>query len=151
MAHFAQLDENNTVVQVIVVSNDDCKDVNGVETESIGVSFCQKLVGGAESVWKQTSYHDSFRGNYAGIGYKYHENVATLGVASTDVFLPPKPHDSWVLDLNQAVWVCPLGSAPIITQAQVEANQYYYWDEDAYQADTSDPKTVGWVLGTRGE
>ena len=40
MAHFAQLDENNVVTQVIVVSNDDCTDSNGTEVESIGVAFC---------------------------------------------------------------------------------------------------------------
>ena len=45
MAHFAQLDENNVVTQVIVVSNDDTSDSNGTEVESIGVAFCQKLLG----------------------------------------------------------------------------------------------------------
>ena len=45
MAHFAQLDGNNLVTQVIVVSNDDTSDSGGVETESIGVAFCQKLLG----------------------------------------------------------------------------------------------------------
>ena len=54
MAHFAQLDSNNVVTQVIVVGNDDTSDSNGVETESIGVAFCQKLLG-ADTNWKQTS------------------------------------------------------------------------------------------------
>jgi hypothetical protein len=44
MAHFCQLDENNVVTQVIVVSNDDIKDNTGTEVESIGVAFCQKLL-----------------------------------------------------------------------------------------------------------
>ena len=79
MAHFAQLDENNVVTQVIVVGNDDTSDSNGTETESIGVAFCQKLLG-ADTNWKQTSYNGNSRGNYAGIGYTYMENVATLGV-----------------------------------------------------------------------
>ena len=86
MAHFAQLDSNNVVTQVIVVSNDDTSDSNGVETESIGVAFCQKLLG-AETNWKQTSYNGNMRGNYAGIGYTYMSNVATLGVGSTDIFI----------------------------------------------------------------
>ena len=68
MAHFAQLDSNNVVTQVIVVSNDDTSDNNGTEVESIGVAFCQKLLG-AETNWKQTSYNSNMRGNYAGIGY----------------------------------------------------------------------------------
>ena len=77
MGHFAQLDSNNVVTQVIVVSNDDTSDSNGTETESIGVAFCQKLLG-ADTNWKQTSYNGNKRGNYAGIGYTYMENVATL-------------------------------------------------------------------------
>ena len=76
MAHFAQLDDNNVVTQVIVVSNDDTSDSNGTETESIGVAFCQKLLG-ADTNWKQTSYNGNMRGNYAGIGYTYMSNVAT--------------------------------------------------------------------------
>ena len=67
------------VTQVIVVSDDDTSDSNGTETESIGVAFCQKLLG-ADTNWKQTSYNGNMRGNYAGIGYTYMENVATLGV-----------------------------------------------------------------------
>ena len=93
MAHFAQLDDNNVVTQVIVVSNDDTSDSNGVETESIGVAFCQKLLG-ADTNWKQTSYNGNMRGNYAGIGYTYMSNVATLGVASTDIFISQQPYAS---------------------------------------------------------
>ena len=86
MAHFAKLDANNVVEQVIVVSNDDIKDNSGTEVESIGVAFCQKLLG-ASTNWKQTSYNNNFRGNYAGIGMTYAENIATLGVGSTDIFI----------------------------------------------------------------
>jgi hypothetical protein len=64
MAHFAQLDATNTVVRVIVVSNDDAPD------EAAGVAFCQALLG-ADTAWKQTSYSASFRGIYAGIGDVY--------------------------------------------------------------------------------
>ena len=59
MAHFAKLDANNIVEQVIVVSNDDIKDNTGTEIESIGVAFCQKLLG-ADTNWKQTSYNGNF-------------------------------------------------------------------------------------------
>jgi hypothetical protein len=68
MAHFAKLDENNVVTQVIVIDNKDCSDANGVEKEHIGAAFCERLFGG---VWKQTSYNVNFRKNYAGIGYIY--------------------------------------------------------------------------------
>ena len=77
MAHFAQLDSNNHVIQVLVVSNDDCL-VDGVEREDQGVGFCQEHIFDVmgSSVWKQTSYNargQGFRGNLAGIGYTYME------------------------------------------------------------------------------
>ena len=146
MAHFAQLDSNNVVTQVIVVSNDDTSDSNGVETESIGVAFCQKLLG-AETNWKQTSYNANMRGNYAGIGYTYMTNVATLGVGSTDIFIGQQPYASWTISSTAAQWEAPI-TQPTLTDEQVAAMSYYSWDESAYQADTSDPKTAGWVLNT---
>jgi hypothetical protein len=135
MAHFAQLDDNNVVTQVIVVSNDDIKDNNGTEVESIGVAFCQKLLG-ADTNWKQTSYNSNMRVRYAGIGYSYN--------AELDAFVAPQPYASWTLNSETADWVSPLGAAPALTDAEVEANSSYRWDEDAYQADN----TTGWVLET---
>lgn len=78
MAHFAQLDENNVVLQVIVVHNNECLDADGNESEAVGVAFCQNLLGGN---WKQTSYNGNMRGRYAGIGYTYNPTL--------DVFEPP--------------------------------------------------------------
>ena len=142
MAHFAQLDGNNVVTQVIVVGNDDTSDSNGVEVESIGVAFCQKLLG-AETNWKQTSYNGNMRGNYAGIGYTYMSNVATLGVGSTDIFINPQPYASWTISTSAAQWEAPI-TQPTLTDAQVAAGSYYTWDESAYQADN----TAGWTLTT---
>ena len=135
MAHYAQLDENNVVTQVIVVSNDDCSDSNGTEVESIGVAFCQKLLG-ADTNWKQTSYNNNMRVRYAGIGYSYN--------AELDAFVAPQPYASWTLDSDTADWVSPLGAAPALTDEEVEARSFYRWDEDAYQEDN----TTGWVLET---
>ena len=145
MAHFAQLDENNIVTQVIVVGNDDCSDSNGTESESIGVAFCQKLMG-ADTNWKQTSYNKNVRGNYAGIGYTYMENVATLGVGSTDIFISQQPHASWTVGVATASWYPPAnpGSQPALTDEEREAGKYYVWNESNYQ---SDPATA-WVLTT---
>ena len=145
MAHFAQLDGDNIVTQVIVVSNDDTSDSGGVETESIGVAFCQKLLG-ASTNWKQTSYNANMRGNYAGIGYTYMSNVATLGVGSTDIFISPKPYASWTVGVGTATWYPPAnpGDAPALTDAEVAANKYYVWNESNYDAD---PATA-WVLTT---
>lgn len=80
MAHFAELDSNNTVLRVLVVSNDDITDENGDEQEELGVAFLQGLLG-EDTIWKQTSYNNNFRGTYAGIGYTYDEE--------NDVFVPP--------------------------------------------------------------
>jgi hypothetical protein len=145
MAHFAQLDGDNIVTQVIVVSNDDTSDSGGVETESIGVAFCQKLLG-ASTNWKQTSYNGNMRGNYAGIGYTYMSNVATLGVGSTDIFISPKPYASWTVGVGTATWYPPAnpGDAPALTDAEAAANKYYVWNESNYAAD---PATA-WVLTT---
>ena len=138
MAHFAKLDANNVVEQVIVVSNDDIKDNSGTEVESIGVAFCQKLLG-ANTNWKQTSYNNNMRGNYAGIGMTYAENVATLGVASTDIFIGVNTHPSWSVGVNTAAWYPPAnpGAAPTLTNAQRTAGKYYVWNETDYNADPS--------------
>ena len=134
MAHFAKLDENNVVTQVIVVDNKDITDPHtGQEDEILGIAFCKKLLGGN---WKQTSYNNNMRVRYAGIGYSYN--------ATLDAFVPPQPYASWTLDSETADWVSPLGAAPALTDAEVEANSFYRWDEDAYQADN----TTGWVLET---
>ena len=86
MAHFAQLDENNVVVQVIVISNNELLtqkivttdegfiNVSTVESEQKGIEFCKSLYG-ADTNWVQTSYNGSFRGKYAAIGDTY-ENGA---------------------------------------------------------------------------
>ena len=129
MAHFACLDENNIVTRVIVVSNEDTSDSNGVEVEEIGVAFCKKLLG-ADTRWKQTSYNNNFRVRYAGIGYLWNEELSA--------FIPPKPFDSWKLDNETADWVSPLGPAPELTEEEVEARSFYRWDEE----------NLEWVLET---
>jgi hypothetical protein len=86
MAHFAQI-QNGTVQQVIVVSNDDAPDPFPA-SEALGQAFIASL--GLEGVWRQTSYHGTFRAHYAGIGYTYDDQA--------DVFIPPQPYPSWTLD-----------------------------------------------------
>jgi hypothetical protein len=77
MAHFAQLDGNNVVTQVIVVANDELLD-NGIESEAKGVAFCESLLGGR---WVQTSYNGTIRQRFAGVGYRYD--------ADADAFVKP--------------------------------------------------------------
>ena len=135
MAHFCQLDENSIVTQVIVVSNDDCADENGNEVEEIGIAFCKKLLG-EDTNWKQTSYNNSIRVRYAGIGYSFSEEL--------NAFIPPSPFESWVLVEETADWESPIGPAPALTEEEIASRSFYRWDEDAYQEDN----TTGWVLET---
>lgn len=97
MAHFAQLDENNVVLQVIVVANEELME-NGVESEHKGIAFCKTLLG-ADTNWVQTSYNANFRKNYAGIGFIYD--------ADNDYFFAPQPYPSWELDAD-AHWQAPV-------------------------------------------
>jgi hypothetical protein len=113
MAHFAKIDENNVVTQVIVVANSDTADASGVEKEHIGAAFCEKLFGGT---WKQTSYNGTIRKNYAGIGYTYD--------ATIDAFVPPKPYPSWLLDTNAAQWI-----PPVPKPSDAGMGKPYTWDE----------------------
>lgn len=94
MAHFAQLDENNVVTQVIVINNSELLtqkiatteegyiSVSTVESEKKGIEFCQSLYG-ADTRWVQTSYNGNFRGKYAGIGDTYDGSAFTAPIVET--------------------------------------------------------------------
>jgi hypothetical protein len=87
MAHCAELNENNHVIRVIVVSNEYEPDVE---------QWAQKWAGGG--VWKQTSYNGTIRKHYAGIGFTYNETL--------DAFIAPKCHEEATLDETNCVWIC---------------------------------------------
>lgn len=125
MAHFAQLDDDNKVIQVIVVADRDTRDpATGEEKEEFGISFCKGLLGGGTR-WKQTSYNGRIRKNYAGIGYTFDP--------FRDAFIPPKPYNSWLLDETTCHWGPPV---PMPEDAGIgEGKKMYRWDED----------TVNWV------
>jgi hypothetical protein len=123
MAHFAKLDENNIVTQVIVVDNKDITDpFTGQEDEILGIAFCKKLLGGN---WVQTSYNNNLRVRYAGIGYSYNRAL--------DAFVAPKPFESWVLNTETVDWESPVGPAPELTAEETEAGSRYEWDEENTQ------------------
>jgi len=121
MSHFAKLDENNVVVFVTVGRQED----EGLEAE---------LTARTGDTYKQTSYKTrggvhydpetgepyadqskAFRGNFAGIGFTYLE--------AEDIFMPPKPYESWVLDTTCACWLAPVDMP--------DDGQEYVWDESA--------------------
>jgi len=88
MAHFAQINEQNIVEQVLVVSND--LEHRGAEFLAVDLNL-----GGT---WIQTSYNANFRKNFAGIGYAYDPDL--------DAFIPPKCHDEALLNETTCQWEC---------------------------------------------
>lgn len=105
MAHFAEIDENNIVVRVLVVPD---------EHEGRGHDFLANdlQLGGK---WIQTSYTASIRKNYAGIGYTYDEK--------RDAFYAPKPYDSWILDEHTCRWQAP--------KSMPQDGERYEWHEES--------------------
>lgn len=106
MAHYAKLDSFNTVINVIVIADEDTQ-VNGVENEQKGIDFCNSLQPGT---WLKTSYNTvggvhilggtPFRKNFASVGYKYDPN--------RDAFIPPQPYLSWKLNEFTCLWEAPV-------------------------------------------
>ena len=118
MAHFAKIGLNSKVISVHSVHNNELLDADGVEQEVNGITFLTNLHGWA--IWKQTSYNNNFRKNFAGIGYTYDED--------RDAFIPPKPYNSWVLNEETCRWEAPIPE-PELTQEQIDNNNYYVWNE----------------------
>jgi hypothetical protein len=109
MAHYAFLDENNIVTEVIVGRN---------ETEVVdGVSDWETHYANIRGqVCKRTSYHGKIRKQYAGIGFYYD--------ATADVFIAPKPFPSWTLDNNHD-WKAPV--------AKPNTDGLWQWHEDTQE------------------
>lgn len=115
MAYFAQLDENNTVINVISISNDVCPDP-APDNEQLGIDYIVDTLG-LVGTWRQTSFHSSFRKNYASVGGTYSSDL--------DAFIPPQPYPSWILNETSCQWEAPVPMPPGPT--------FYYWDESAQE------------------
>ena len=121
MAHYAFLNDNSIVTEVIVGNDED----NGVDWEE----YYGKI---RNQVCKRTSYNTvgnqhkssgtAFRGNYAGIGYTYDE--------TNDVFIAPKPYESWVLNTTKWIWEAPV--------ALPSNDKQYDWNEETTSWDLID-------------
>ena len=140
MAHFAKLGANGKVIQVLTLDNKDMLNADGVEDESVGQQYLETHNNWPAQMWIQTSYNTSqsvhkeggtpFRANYAGITDTYDE--------VNDVFIPQNPYpDIWVLNETNWAWEAPI--------PYPDDGEAYLWDNEAYLADTNDPKTQGWV------
>lgn len=115
MAHFAELDDNNVVLRVIVINNTELLDENGHELESRGQAFCKSLYG-ENTRWVQSSYNGNFRGMQAEAGGIYYPDI--------DKFTPkaPEEYPSFVLDLAQLKWIPPI--------PEPTDGYGYIWDEE---------------------
>jgi len=146
MAHFAELDSNNVVIRTVVVSNTDV-DNNGGDYSTEAESFVASLIPYSENgvAWKQTSYNNNSRKQYASEGYTYD--------ATKNIFIAPKPYNSWVLNSNND-WepniANPVDWSSILTEdgtgrlypcrwnetdlrweyKNTTTNQFYAWDAD---------------------
>ena len=140
MAHFAEIDDKNIVIRVLVIDDIDTQDGDGKEDESVGAKYLSDAFGGT---WKRTSYNTHknvhsksgtpFRKNYAGVGFTYD--------AAKDAFIPPKPYPSWTLNEDSCLWEAPT--------AKPDDGEYYYWNEDTTQwktppAKPDDGKIYNW-------
>ena len=120
MAHFAELNSDNEVIRVVVISNDDVI-ANGGDYSSQVETFVSNLIPHLENgvAWKQTSYNNNQRKQYAGLGYTYD--------ATKNKFILPKPFDSWSLDSNYD-WIAPV-TYPNVNKISSDAVSII-WDED---------------------
>ena len=120
MAHFAQL--SGSIVQQVIVVNNEVITSGSQEVEQLGIDFCKSIFG-SDTEWKQTSYNNEFRGNFAGAGFSYDSTL--------DAFIPTKPYESWILNTSSYSWESPVpvpsGSQNSIPNSEGER---YYWNEE---------------------
>ena len=115
MAHFATIDNStNKIINVEVVNNSVITDSDGNEQEQLGIDFLQQIHGGAGVTYKQTSYNENIRKNFAELGGTYD--------AVKDAFIGNKPFDSWVLNNTTCKWEAPI--------TYPTDGKPYVWDED---------------------
>tara|TARA_R110000824_G_scaffold191834_2_gene373587 strand:+ start:362 stop:760 length:399 start_codon:yes stop_codon:yes gene_type:complete len=117
MAHFAQIDSDNTVTQVIVVADSDAPN------EAAGIAFCKSILG-ADSNWVQTKEDGSIRFRYTGIGMRYD--------STNDVFYRQQPYGSWSLNTSTWVWEPPVAlpdDAGYDDEENATVHIEYTWDE----------------------
>ena len=128
MAHFAELDNNNVVTRVVVVGNDVTTAAGPLGTNDMhvdGETWCVNFFKGG--TWKQTSYNNNFRKQYAGKGYTFD--------AAKNKFISPQPYDSWALDGNDD-WQAPVTYPTDTTDKRIS------WDEAGQKwtaTDNSEP------------
>lgn len=128
MAHFAELNADNIVTRVVVVSNNEITDSNGDEQESLGIAFLENLYG--PSTWKQCSYNGNLRARYPTPGSVYLENI--------DAFSDVCMYESWALNTETG-----LHEAPIPEPSHDPETQACHWNESTLQWEIIDIPAEG--------
>jgi hypothetical protein len=100
MAHFAELNNQNIVVNVIVVNDESIQNLPFPESEPVGIAYLDSFLPG--KIWKQTSYNNNFRFRYAGVKYEFHPECGEFGG-----FCPPQPFEDWLFDTEECLWKPP--------------------------------------------
>ena len=142
MAHFAELNDNKVVTRVVVIGNDIPANGGTLEDNDMhidGEKWCISFFKG--SIWKQTSYNNNFRKQYAGIGYTYD--------SAKNKFISPQPHNSWALDANDD-WQSPVTYPTDITEKRISWDEENLrWTAKDYEDPQNnfnwDPATLAWV------
>jgi len=140
MAHFAELDENNIVKRVIVVGNDVTTAAGPLGENDMhvdGETWCKNFFKGG--TWKQTSYNNNFRKQYAGKGYTFD--------SAKDKFISPQPYASWVLDGNDE-WQAPVTYPTDTTDKNIrwdEAGQKWTATDKEDNSFNWDASALAWV------
>ena len=131
MAHFAELDENNIVKQVIVVNDAELLDENGNESEQKGIDFCISLFGGS---WIQTSLN-THAGQHAYGKTPMRKNYAAVGMiydVSRDAFYIQQPFPSWILNEETCVWESPVPYPLIENPYNPDQEEFWSHTVDMY-------------------
>lgn len=121
MAHYAELNENNTIVNIVFIPNDEIKDENGNEIVERGIEHL-KQHHGAERKWIQTSINGKIRNKAAVIGDTYREDL--------DMFVSPSPYPSWILNETTGLWESPTPK-PELTEDEKNSFFFANWDEES--------------------
>lgn len=130
MAHFAVVNSNNIVIEVIVISNDEILDENGQERESLGIAKCIEIRGSEDhpgTYYMQCSRNDRIRGRFAAKGFVYDP--------STNIFHPEKPAGEWVLNSSYA-WEKP--GRPEQTQQMTDDGVFSRWQDGGWALDVNE-------------
>lgn len=124
--NFVEIDSSNQILDIVILSEDDCRDSNGDYSASVGIARLNELFG-------DDKIYQEFRVVEYHLESNNQEYIGGEWISESNYCAPNSPWDSWILDRSTGIW-----GAPITKPTDGE----YFWDQDAYQVDN----TTGWVV-----